>query len=152
MAEPRQIEVTLEANEALAVAPGASALVQHGAVGFDPQKDELVLRISPASYLRLRPARAFAEALSAVMMRAAEEGSSLPPAVACPGCGEETLSVIVGVASHETLLDAKPSPSGIYLLTRPGRARALRPLENPVGLIYRRHRCSALAVNGGGKR
>jgi hypothetical protein len=152
MAEPRQIEVRLDANEALATVAGKAAMVQHGAVAFDPHADELVLTISPASVLRLRPARAFAEALQAVMMRAAETGSGAPASGPCPDCGAETISVIVGVASHATLLDAQPSPSGVYLLTRPGRARSLRALENPVGLTYRRHRCSALAATGGGKR
>jgi hypothetical protein len=126
--------------------------VQHGAVAFDPQADELVLTIGPASVLRLRPARAFAEALSAVMMRAAEEGTGLPLAQPCPACGAETISVLVGVATDPTQLEAKPAPSGVYLLTRPGRARTLRPMEHPVGQTYRRHRCSALAVTGGGKR
>jgi hypothetical protein len=153
MAEPRQIEVRLDANEALAVVAGKSGMVQHGAVAYDPQTDELVLTISPASVLRLRPARAFAEALSGVMMQAAEAGSGLPPVLPCPACGEETISALVGVATHATLLDAKPSPSGVYLLTRPGRARTLRPMEHPIGLTYRRHRCSALAATqAGGKR
>ena len=144
MAEPRQIEVRLEANEAQLTLPGSEAMVWHGALAFDPRKDELVLRISPSAALRVRPARAFAEALSAVMMRSAElaeEGSAT--SAECPACGGATIAVIVGVATHATLLDARPSASGIYLLTRPGRARTLRPMENPVGLTYRRHVCLA---------
>lgn len=137
----KQIEVTLEVAQGVVVVTGRGALVEHGALAYDRRRDELLVTISPASVLRLKPGRAFAEALAGLMTKASDEGDAPEGAEVCAACGQPLFVVTVGVANKEVRLDAEPSANGVYVLTRPGKARMLRPMEHPLGATYQRHRC-----------
>lgn len=128
-------------------APRTPGMVSDGTVHYDTVTDELYIGIGGSTMVCIRPGKSVAEAIAGVMTQAAEvehtpvRGGDIQP---CEHCGEDVRAVESGLGS--LLLDAKPSESGIYVMTsKPGTVRTLRPLETPVASTYRKHVCK----NGG---
>lgn len=147
MSDRQVITVTLEATE-LGFANGGAALLRQGPVSYDPRLDELAMTIGPTAVLRVHPGRGFGRIVAGLMAQAEAQAEEQDAAMTqtCPNCGAPIIEVTVGLVS-KVVLDARPDPTGIYLMTRPGRARVLRPMETPMGVMYAGHVCAK-----GGKR
>ena len=145
MSDRQAISVTLEAAE-LGFANGSPDLLRQGPLSYDPRVDELVMTVGPTAILRIRPGRGFGRIVAGLMAQAETQAEERDAAMsqACPDCGAPVIEVTVGLLVR-VVLNARPDPTGIYLMTRPGRARVLRPLETPMGVTYAAHHC----VTGG---
>ena len=135
------MSIEIELLSPAPVRASSPALVRHGATAYDITSDELVVDIG-ASVLRIRPGRELAESLTVLMVRVAEKGeiARLEGTMDCPACGALVRDCKIG-PKGSVLLDAEPDETSVYVITRPGRARSLRPFEQPVGGTYRKHRC-----------
>ncbi len=120
-----------------------SNMVSNGSVHFDPLTDELLIEINNQSVLSLRPGRAFAEGIAALMAKVAvadtpaASGKATTP---CPRCNQPVVKARLAVKG-EVLLDPEPNERGVYVFMREGRVRSLRPFEDPMSATYRKHRC-----------
>lgn len=119
------------------------SVISYGSVHYDLETDELLIEVSEEMALKLTPGRDMAGAINLLLAEVEKAGTDpadRDPEDRCYGCNAP---VIAAVTSRGKMiqLDREPNESGAYLLTRDGRARSLRPFEEPVGRTYRKHLC-----------